>query len=274
MSDFSKDYYNKGYAFPFDILSEQEAMQFSAELEKLEALIKDETVGHKAQLNYPYVIFKFANQLVRHPKILAHVKQLLGPDILVWSATFFIKEPHTQNYVSWHQDLKYWGLNDNDGQVSAWLALGPVNKENGCMQFIPKSHQGEMLAHNDTKTESNVLTRGQEAQFDLDTQQIIHCELKAGQASFHHGKLLHSSAPNQSDTRRIGLAINYISTKVKQNFIEHDYAMLVSGEDKYQHFIHVPAPLEDLSKASMSWHNNILEAQNNIIFNRDDQSQR
>ena len=270
MKSFKQQYRDLGFAFGLDILSEQEVIEFNTELERLETELQKgdcgNKFGNKGQLNFPYVIFKFANKLVRHPKILAHVQQLLGPDIMVWGATFFIKEPHTKNYVSWHQDLKYWGLNDDDGQVSAWLALSPVNKENGCMQFIAQSHKGEMLAHQDTQLKDNILTRGQEAQFDINTKEVVHCELAPGQVSFHHGKLLHSSAPNNSDIRRVGLAINYISTKVKQNYIEQDYAMLVSGSDKYNNFIHVPAPQEDLSEQALAWHKKILDAQNKVFY--------
>lgn len=265
--DLATSYNQRGYAFPFDILSAEEAAQFSAELAHLETLIDEKTAGYKQQLNYPHVIFKFANQLVRHPKILQHVTQLLGPDVLVWSATLFIKEPHTENYVSWHQDLKYWGLNNDDGQVSAWLALGPVNKENGCMQFIPGSHKGPMLEHIDTATDKNVLSRGQEAQFNAEEKEIVHVELAPGQVSFHHGKLLHCSAPNRSDQRRIGLAINYISTATKQNVVEQDFAMLVTGRDNYNHFTHVPSPQQDLSDQAVAWHQQIIKAQSKVIYN-------
>ena len=266
-SDLQKDYNEHGYAFPFDILTAQEAAQFSVELEKLETLIDDKTAGYKQQLNYPHVIFKFANQIVRHPKILQHITELLGPNILVWGATLFIKEPQTESYVSWHQDLKYWGLDNDDGQVSAWLALGPVNKENGCMQFIPDSHKGPILDHRDTASEENVLSRGQEAQFNAQDKEVVHVELAAGQVSFHHGKLLHSSAPNKSNQRRIGLAINYVSTKTKQNLVEEDFAMLVAGIDNYNHFTHVPEPLEDLSDEAIAWHQRIIEAQSKVIYN-------
>jgi chlorinating enzyme len=267
-SDLQKSYSEQGYAFPFDILSVQEAAQFSAELEKLETLIDARTAGYKQQLNYPHVIFRFANKIVRHPKILQHITQLLGPDVLIWSATLFIKEPHTQNYVSWHQDLKYWGLDNDDGQVSAWLALGPVNKENGCMQFIPASHRGPMYEHLDTPEKDNVLSRGQEAQFNAKDKRkdIVHVELAPGQVSFHHGKLLHSSAPNNSDKRRVGLAINYISTKTKQNLVEEDFAMLATGVDHYHHFTQIPEPTEDLSEEAVTWHQRIIDAQSKVIY--------
>lgn len=265
-SSFSASYFKQGFSYPHTIISRQCAASYLAQLEKLELKISDKKVGHKAQLNYPYTIFQFANEIVRNPLLLDYVEQILGPDIMVWGATFFIKEPHTSNYVSWHQDLKYWGLSNNDAQISAWLALSDVNIENGCMKFLPETHNGEMLEHIDTFSEQNVLTRGQEAVLDNINSKPIDIELKPGQVSFHHGKLLHCSAPNMSNTRRVGLAINYISTSVEQTNIEQDYAMLVRGSDKYDHFIHTPSPKADLSEDAMLWHERVLNAQNKVIY--------
>jgi chlorinating enzyme len=266
LKTFSANYFKQGFSFAHTIFNQQQATNYLTQLEQLELQLSDKQVGHKAQLNYPYTIFQFANEIVRHPVLLDYVEQLLGPDIMVWGATFFIKEPHTSNYVSWHQDLKYWGLNDSDAQVSAWLALSDVNIENGCMKFLPATHKGDMLEHVDTFSEQNVLTRGQEAVVDNLNCKPIDIELKPGQVSFHHGKLLHSSAPNTSNIRRVGLAINYISTSVKQTNIEQDYAMLVRGTDKYGHFIHTPAPKADLSADAMLWHERVLNAQNKVIY--------
>jgi hypothetical protein len=60
--------------------------------------------------------------------------------------------------------------------------------------------------------------------------------LAAGQASLHHGWTLHSSKPNTSDDRRIGLNIQYIRPEVRQIKQDYDSAMLVRGVDQYHHF--------------------------------------
>jgi hypothetical protein len=145
-----------------------------------------------------------------------------------------VKEPLTESFVSWHQDLRYWGL-DSDAEVSAWVALSPVTEANGCMRFVPGSHTGELLPHSDTFAGDNFLTRGQEAAVEIEEEDTVLVPLEPGQASFHHGKLLHASGPNRSDERRIGFAINYISTSVRQTVAHEDFAMLVRGEDRYGH---------------------------------------
>ena len=261
----AKNYRQDGYVFPVDALSVDEAMGHRQNLEALEARFGDEKFGNRTQLNYPHVLFRFAYDLICNPKILDVVEAILGPDILVWGSTLFIKEPKTKSFVSWHQDLRYWGL-DNDEEVSAWIALGPVSENNGCMRFVPGSHVHDLLPHNDTFDEDNVLTRGQRAAIDIDEAATVPVELAAGQVSFHHGRLLHASGPNYSDERRIGMAINYISTKTRQIIGSDDYAMLVRGEDRFRHFKLVPPPQHDLSPGAIKWHHKILNAQNEAMY--------
>lgn len=98
-----------GYFSPLHVLSAEEAASYRQELEALESTNHGSKLGNKSQLNYPHVIFRFADSIVRHLRILDAVEAILGPDILVWGSTFFIKEPHSESYISWHQDLRYWG---------------------------------------------------------------------------------------------------------------------------------------------------------------------
>ncbi len=254
-----------GYFFPVDVLSADEAADYRQVLESLEKKNEGSKLGNKSQLNYPHVIFTFANDVVRHPRILDAVASILGPDILVWGATFFIKEPHSESYVSWHQDLRYWGL-DSEAEVSAWLALSPATETNGCMRFVPASHKGALLPHRDTNEETNFLTRGQEADIEIDENKTVLAQLAPGQMSLHHGKLLHASGCNHSGERRIGLAINYIAPHVRQVVAREDFAVLVRGRDRYGHFRHVPPPSGDMTREAMAWHSRILSAQNQAMY--------
>lgn len=259
------EYQRDGFAFPIDVMTEDEAFHYRQQLESLEPSARESSLGNNDQLNYPHVIFRFACEIVCNPPILDIVESILGPDILVWGSTLFIKEAHSDSYVSWHQDLRYWGL-DSDEQVSAWLALSPVSEANGCMRFLPASHKGELLPHKDSFAANNSLTRGQEVEVDINDSKAVSVPLKPGQMSLHHGRLLHCSGPNRSNDRRIGLTINYISPKVRQVVAEKDFAMLVRGEDHYGHFQLFPAPDDDLSEAAMMWHRRILDAQNVAMY--------
>ena len=265
ISDLAARFASDGYLFPVNVLSAGEASAARHELESLERRAGDSKLGNRAQLNYPHVVFRFAHRIVCHPRILDAVEQILGPDILVWGGTFFIKEPHTDSFISWHQDLRYWGL-DSDAQVSAWLALSPATEENGCRRFVPGSHHGELLPHIDTFAGKNALTRGQTADVEIGDSETIAVTLEPGPASFHHGRLLHPSGPNRSDTRRIGFAINYIAPHVRQVVAKEDFAMLVCGEDRYGNFQLMPPPREDLSDEALDWHRRVLTTQNEAIY--------
>lgn len=89
-----------GYGFPIDVLDGEEALSCRREYESLEERAIGKKQGNKDQLNYPHVIFRFAYQIACHPKILDAVEAILGPDILVWGSSFFVKESHTAISVS------------------------------------------------------------------------------------------------------------------------------------------------------------------------------
>ena len=254
-----------GFVFPLDIMPAAEAARHRGSLEGLLAAAAGEKLGNKRQVNYAHVIAPFAYEIVSHPKILDAVEAILGPDILVWGSTFFIKEPQTPSYVSWHQDLRYWGL-DSDAEVSAWLALSEVDEENGCMRFLPGSHKGDLLPHRDSFDDKNFLTRGQEAEVEIAAEDRLPVILAPGQLSLHHGRLLHSSGPNNSARWRIGLVVNYIATSVRQTLAPRDFAMLVRGEDRYGHFELVPPPASPLAPEALAWHHRILAAQNEALY--------
>ena len=115
-AEIARRFESDGYYFPIDVLSADEAASCRQELEALEVACRGNRLGNKKQLNYAHVIFRFADAIVRQPRLLDAVEAILGPDILVWGSTFFIKEPHSESYISWHQDLRYWGL-DSDAEL-------------------------------------------------------------------------------------------------------------------------------------------------------------
>lgn len=217
------------------------------------------------QLGQAHVVFKFASELVRNPTILDAVEELIGPNILVWRSNFFTKEPHSPSYVTWHQDLRYWDLSSDD-LVSVWIALGPAKHEHGCMQFVPGSHKLDILEHRDTFDEANILSRGQEAMIDINDDESALVELEAGQASMHHGRLLHASGPNEADQRRMGFVVNYLAPSIRQVVASEDFATLVGGQDRHGHFISVPSPMGDLTPEALAWHRRIISTKNTVIY--------
>jgi ectoine hydroxylase-related dioxygenase (phytanoyl-CoA dioxygenase family) len=226
---FKSLYDDQGFLIGVPIISPADALAHRSILEAVEAERGPMHYQFKAHtaMQSPY-------QLATLPHLLDIVEQLIGPDILLYSAAYIVKEAHTESHVSWHQDLTYWGL-DSDAQVSVWLALSDASEASGCMHMIPGSHRHGQQKHHNTQDANNVLLSGQTIN-DIDQNKSIVASLTTGQASFHHGWTIHCSKPNLSNDRRIGLNIQYISPAVKQIKQQQDSAMLVRGVDNYGHF--------------------------------------
>ncbi|MEM7024871.1 MAG: phytanoyl-CoA dioxygenase family protein [Pseudomonadota bacterium] len=258
-----EQYQREGYLCPIRVLPTEDAADFRAKLEAVEAerggpLAKD--IRQK-----PHLLFTWLDDLVRNEAVLDAVEDVIGPDILCWAGSFFTKEARTSDFVSWHQDLTYWGLEPAD-IVTAWVALSPSTVESGCMRVVPGSHHQDIIPHKETFAEENLLSRGQEVQVEVEEAQAVDLVLQPGEMSLHHVKLIHGSNANQSDDRRIGYAIRYIPTTVRQVAGAEDSAMLVRGVDRYHNFIEEHPPTADLDEAAMAEHAAVLDRQHKILF--------
>ena len=255
-------YRDRGYHFPVDALSANEVADFRRKLEDYEAASGGPI---KAEMRHrSHVLFSWIDEMVRHPRILDAMEDLLGPNILCWNTSFFIKEAHDPGFVSWHQDATYWGLEPDD-VVTAWVAFTDATPENGYMQFIPGSHKTAQLPHVDTFHKDNLLSRGQEIAVEVDKSKGVGIALKAGEMSLHHIKLVHGSEPNRTNDRRIGLAIRYIPTYVKQTKVR-DSAMLVRGTDKFHNFDYEPRPRSDVDEAARAAHADAVARQVKALY--------
>src|SRR5262245_50167817 len=189
-------YNDSGYHLPVDVLSKDEVAACRRQLEAYESKSGGPIKGamrHKSHLLFPWI-----NDLMRHPRVLDAIEDVLGPDLLVWSTSFFIKEARDPGYVSWHQDATYWGLSSPD-VCTAWIALSPADKVSGCMKFVTGTHKAQ-VAHTDTFHQDNLLTRGQEIAVEVDEASAVYAELKPGQASLHHVLLFHDPPPTGPTT--------------------------------------------------------------------------
>lgn len=233
--DIVERYDRDGFVFPVDIVDTAEAATLRADLEAGEAELAGRPEALAMLRSYTDRLLPSFDALTRHPRLIDAASQILGPDLLVWSGALFLKEANTPSFVTWHQDLTYWGLDDTD-EITAWFALSPATVESGCMRFMPGSHRDQLVPHVDSFSENNLLTRGQEVAIEVDEDQAVDVVLKPGQASLHHGHLIHASGPNRSDDRRIGIAIRYIKPSMKQRGGDRTVVSLVSGEDRHGNF--------------------------------------
>ncbi len=256
----------EGFLSPLDALAETEVSRYQNWLSQAEA---GEPLA-KPYRQKSHLLFPAIAELVRHPRILDAVESILGPDLLCWTTTFFIKEPHDPGFVSWHQDATYWGLSEPD-VITAWVALTPSRHENGCVKVIPGTHTSQ-VAHADTHNASNMLTRGQEIAVAVDERDAVEMALEPGQFSLHHTLLFHSSEPNPSDIRRVGLAIRYIPTRLRQTAGIRDGATLVRGVDNFGNFDLENAPMADLDEAAVAHHADMRSRINQVLHRQSDKA--
>ena len=255
-------YRRDGFLFPIQVLTPEEAAGYRARLEAVERERGGPLGGelrHKGHL-----LFTWLDDLIRHPRILDAVEDLLGPDLLCWSSSFFIKEARDPAFVSWHQDSTYWGLSEPD-VVTAWVAFSESSVESGAMRMVPGSHT-EQVAHRETFAPDNLLSRGQEIAVEVDEARAVDVVLRPGEMSLHHVRMFHGSPPNRSADRRIGYAIRYIPTRIEQVAGSGDSATLVRGVDAYHHFDAEQQPAADLDAGARAHHADIMKRQGELLY--------
>ena len=234
-------YERDGYLFPLKAMGATRAAEFRKQMESFESTMSNDPEMRKLALQNGAYLLPFVDEISRLESVLEPVKRILGPNVMVWNAGFFTKEPHTSNFISWHQDLTYWGLSDSH-EVTAWIALSPSTRESGCVKFVAGTHKLDIVKHRDTFDKDNLLSRGQEVAVDVNEKDATCVELQPGEMSLHHGKVFHGSNANSSDDRRIGLAIRYISPEMRQTIEEKTTAKLVAGVDEFNHFRLIDEP--------------------------------
>jgi len=201
-----------GFLFPLPMLSRDEVARCLDALERYERWLgMPLTRADRTWSTMPYIHLPWFDALLRDPRVLDAIEDLIGPDILVWTSTFWIKEPGSPAFAAWHQDSAYFG-HEPDEVVTVWLAL---------------NRGGQTIVE------------------ALEESAAVAMALPAGSFSIHHGLCPHQSHPNRAAFRRIGLGFNYMPAHVRTSGSERLPAMLVRGTDRWGNFdLYEPSPHE------------------------------
>jgi len=222
VGQFNRD----GYLMPFRLFSPDEIADVRAYFDRLLARYaaegKDSYSISSAHLRHGRVW-----DLLTHPRVVAVVKDLLGPGVIGWGSHFFCKMPGDGKTVAWHQDSSYWPLTPSKA-VTVWLAIDDADRGNACMRYIPGTHVlGHLTYQLSEGDDSNVLN-----QTVPDIEKYgdpVYVELKAGEASVHSDLLLHGSEANTSARRRCGLTLRYTPGDVRAYLGWADKGVVVAG---------------------------------------------
>ncbi len=256
-------FHRDGFVAPVSALSPGETATYRRRFENYERAHDGWYTLSKGQKIH--LLQTWAAELVRNDRILDAVEDVLGPDVMCWGTSLFVKDARDPHVVSWHQDSTYWVL-DMPHVVTAWMALSASTRESGCMKMIPGSHASQQIPHRDTLAEHNLLTRGQEVAVEVDESKAAYIELAPGEISLHHVRTVHASEPNRADDRRIGVALRYIAPDVHQLNCERDSAMLVRGEDRFGNFVHEKPPERDMDADALEEHARIMQLRQDILY--------
>jgi len=251
-------YRRDGYLFPFPALSADELGECNAGLARFEAWLgKPVNQGDFRWRSASYVFLPWVDALVRHPRILDAVEDLIGPNILVYTATWFIKEAQSPAFAAWHQDATYFGIIPNDQHVTAWVALTDATSEAGCMEVVSSQGQPRQMRHAALRLANSINGAGQAISEPFDQGGGVMMELPAGSFSLHHTLCRHRSAPNRASHRRVGLGISYIPANSRLSGSVRMCARLVRGKDTGGNFELIPPPEGELHPTALARHDHV-----------------
>jgi non-haem Fe2+, alpha-ketoglutarate-dependent halogenase len=250
---------HNGFLFPIPALTSEEIATCLAGLHRLEADLGCPVAEADVKWrSHAYAHSPWFNDLLRHPRILDAIEDVIGPDILVWTSTFFIKEPNSPTFAAWHQDGTYFGLEPHK-QVCAWVALTDASAEAGCMEMLSSGGAPRQLHHAALGLAHSINRAGQTIMEPFDDNSPVAMALPAGSFSLHHELAVHRSAPNRAAHRRVGIGLNYLPPHVRVNSPVRLKAMLVRGEDRYGHFDLIDPPAAERDAAALAVHQEVSD---------------
>jgi non-heme Fe2+,alpha-ketoglutarate-dependent halogenase len=272
----------QGFIGPFTIYSPEEARErykvIRAELFNRDYAIYD-LPPKSAIANYDrhLDVNLLSEHICRH-EIVDRVNSILGPDVNCWRSELFPKYPGDEG-TDWHQadtfahasgkpQIEWPGDQGFGGAITAWTAMTDATETNGCLRFIPGTHE-EMFydeskkmaydASNINALDKDGIKRGffgydyrslqKDPNWKPHEDQAVSLVMEAGQCVIFWSTLMHSSYPNSTANQtRMGFASRYVPTAVRVypgTDVVEEYGstislekygvVLVSGEDKYGH---------------------------------------
>uniref|UniRef100_A0A1I7SIC9 phytanoyl-CoA dioxygenase n=1 Tax=Bursaphelenchus xylophilus TaxID=6326 RepID=A0A1I7SIC9_BURXY len=164
--------------------------------------------------NFDPVLFDFC----RNPAILDVVGDLIGQENLMSMHTMLINKPPDSGKLTsrhpLHQDLQYFPFRPADFICCAWTAMEKVNRANGCLVVVPRSHKGKLLDHDYPKWEGGVNKAYYGIQ-DYDPNcPRVYVEMDAGDTVFFHPLLIHGSGANRTEGFRKAISCHYANGKL------------------------------------------------------------
>ena len=153
-------------------------------------------------------VTKGFHDVLWNPAFVMAASQLLNDQpVRFWHDQLFCKPAQNGGVVAWHQDYSYWTRTTPMQHLTCWTALDDASTENGCLYYVPKSHQWGLLEKPKLAGEMDGLMK-----FMNDEQKKefnpVPIPLKKGYGAFHHPLMVHGSFENKSPRSRRAFVLN------------------------------------------------------------------
>ncbi len=144
-------------------------------------------------------------ELVRHPRIIAVLQDLWGPDIRFDTAKLNMKSAGFGAAVEWHQDWAFYP-HTNDDLAAVGVMMDDMELANGPLLIVPGSHRGPVFDHHAQGVFCGAMDP---ARAEVDFAAAVPLTGKAGAITVHHVRAVHGSAPNTSPRDRRLLLLQF-----------------------------------------------------------------
>ncbi len=157
-------------------------------------------------------------ELLRHPKLLAAIESLVGPEIVA-SSVYRIRPKvpgKTLGVVPWHQDSGYFEAHcDQHLIITCWVPLVDANARNGCLKILPRVHRRGVFEHRTGGNAGFLIIR--EEDLPADAPEPIIAECPRGGVVLMTNLTPHCSTPNNTDIVRWSVDLRYQSAEAPNN---------------------------------------------------------
>jgi ectoine hydroxylase-related dioxygenase (phytanoyl-CoA dioxygenase family) len=150
------------------------------------------------------------HDLLWHPAITVAASQLLKGAVRFWHDQLFCKPAQHGGVVAWHQDYSYWTRTQPMAHLTCWIGLDEARRDNGCLQYIPRSHRWNLLPITGLAGNMDSIREVLDDEQMAAIERPVAIELRRGEASFHHPLMIHGSRANETSRPRRGAVVNLI----------------------------------------------------------------
>jgi ectoine hydroxylase-related dioxygenase (phytanoyl-CoA dioxygenase family) len=157
------------------------------------------------------------HDLVWNPAIAVPASQLVGGPVHFWHDQLFCKPARHGGVVAWHQDYSYWTRTKPMAHLTCWIALEDAKIDNGCLHYIPGSHNWDLLPITGLAGNMDAIREVLTPEQMTAMENPVPIELKKGQITFHHPLLIHGSFANSTERSRRAAVLNFFRAGTKSD---------------------------------------------------------